>query len=235
MAKSRRTRSIAVAVAALAAAVSLTACQSGGDDKAADKAGASATAPAASGAANDAKTDSASGSASGSAGKKADSTARMSGKSGSAAQEESGDDSGPTELACTGDNLDVTAQALTRPSHYLLLTATNTGGQACNAYYYPMLRFGEDQSVSAAPMEDTKPQAVVTLQPGESAYAGVALGADGEHGRTADSLAVYFSGADSGEGSTGSAAHPALPGGSAYYDDNAQVTYWQREKADAIN
>ncbi|MEV0266986.1 DUF4232 domain-containing protein [Streptomyces sp. NPDC050617] len=231
MAKSRRTRTIAVAVAALAAAVSLTACQSGGDDKAAGKAAASATAPAA---ANDAKTDSASGSASGRVEKKADSTARMSGKSGSAAQEGSGEDQGPVDLACTGDNVEVTAQTLTRPTHYLLLTATNTGDQPCNAYYYPMLRFGEDQSVSAAPMEDTKPQAVVTLQPGESAYAGVALGADGDHGRTADSLAVYFSGADDSEGSTGSAAHPALPGGSAYYDDNAQVTYWQRDKADAI-
>ncbi|KOG89072.1 hypothetical protein ADK38_16260, partial [Streptomyces varsoviensis] len=81
---------------------------------------------------------------------------------------------------------------------------------------------------------DTKPQAVVTLAPGESAYAGVALGADGEHGRTAKSLAVHFSGTDDAAGSTGSAAHPALPGGAAYYDDNAQVTYWQRDKADAI-
>ncbi len=157
----------------------------------------------------------------------------MSGKSGSAAEEGSGEDDGPVQLACSGDNVEVTATTLTRPSHYLLLTATNTGSKPCNALNYPLLRFDEDQSVSARPMEDTKPQAVVTLQPGESAYAGVALGADGEHGRTAKSLAVYFSNEDD-TGSTGSAAHPELPGDGAYYDDNAQVTYWQREKADAV-
>ncbi|MEV0279388.1 DUF4232 domain-containing protein [Streptomyces sp. NPDC050610] len=229
MAKSRRTRTIAVAVAAFAAAVSLTACQSGGTDKAAP-AGASATASAASGGSvNDPKADSAPGHSE----KNTGATARLGGKSG-AVSKSGGGDQGPVELACSGDNVEVTAETPTRPSHYLLLTATNTGSQACNAYYYPMLRFGEDQSVSAAPMEDTKPQAVVTLRPGESAYAGVALGADGDHGRTADSLAVYFGNADN-DGSTGSAAHPALPGGSAYYDDNAQVTYWQREKADAVN
>ncbi|MFH8985358.1 DUF4232 domain-containing protein [Streptomyces varsoviensis] len=244
MAKSRRarTRSLAVAVAAFAAAVSLTACQSGGTDKAAEDAGgktganaaASATSGGPAGSGNDAKADTKSDDASGQAGKQTGPGARVSGKSGSRAQEETGVDEGPVQLACSGENVEVTAEAPARPSHYLLLTATNTGSKPCNAYSYPLLRFDEDQSVSAAPMADTKPQAVVTLAPGESAYAGVALGADGEHGRTAKSLAVHFSGTDDAAGSTGSAAHPALPGGAAYYDDNAQVTYWQRDKADAI-
>ncbi|KOG89080.1 hypothetical protein ADK38_16255, partial [Streptomyces varsoviensis] len=167
MAKSRRarTRSLAVAVAAFAAAVSLTACQSGGTDKAAEDAGgktganaaASATSGGPAGSGNDAKADTKSDDASGQAGKQTGPGARVSGKSGSRAQEETGVDEGPVQLACSGENVEVTAEAPARPSHYLLLTATNTGSKPCNAYSYPLLRFDEDQSVSAAPMADTKP------------------------------------------------------------------------------
>lgn len=51
----------------------------------------------------------------------------------------------------------------------MLLTVTNTGSTACNAYYYPFLRFGEAQSTPPV-IEESKPQAVVTVLPGESAY-----------------------------------------------------------------
>ncbi|MGJ3560305.1 DUF4232 domain-containing protein [Streptomyces sp. INA 01156] len=81
-----------------------------------------------------------------------------------------------------------------RPLNHLLLTVTNTGSKNCDLIGYPAVRFGEAQSVPPA-FEDSKPQAVVTLAPGESGYAGVLLSAadgSGSHGYTTKSLQVFF-------------------------------------------
>ncbi|WP_438487141.1 DUF4232 domain-containing protein [Streptomyces sp. S186] len=140
-----------------------------------------------------------------------------------------GQGSGARRTACDAARIRIVAKPLTRPINHLLLQATNTSGVTCDLYAYPYLRF-DDAQAPLADMPDSKPQAVVTLAPGQSGYAGVLLsGADGgAHGRKATSLSVYLAGRD-GQGSVGGSARVALPGGSAYLDDNARVSYWQTD------
>jgi hypothetical protein len=85
-------------------------------------------------------------------------------------------------------------------------------------------------------MKDSQPQAVTTLAPGQSGYAGVALsGGDngtGTNGRTAKSLSVYFF--DRNNNSISPAATPALPAKGVYIDDSLRVTYWLSAAQDAL-
>ncbi|MEU5420075.1 DUF4232 domain-containing protein [Streptomyces sp. NPDC001407] len=140
--------------------------------------------------------------------------------------------SGATTAACAAGGTELTVRTVSRPINHDLLTVTNTGRTACNAYAFPYLRFDEDQAVTRA-VEDSRPQAVVTLAPGESAYAGIGLSAgDGSagHGRTARKLEVFLPDA---EGATDTSATLTLPEGT-WIDDSAAVTYWQSNPADAL-
>jgi hypothetical protein len=121
------------------------------------------------------------------------------------------------------------ATVVSRPLNHLLLTITNTGSKNCDLTGYPAVRFDQAQSVPPA-FEDSKPQAVVTLAPGESGYASVLLSAadgSGSHGHTAKSLAVSFGGG-------ASVARPSLPAKGVYIDDSIGVSYWQSTMADAL-
>ncbi|MYW16206.1 DUF4232 domain-containing protein [Streptomyces sp. SID486] len=141
---------------------------------------------------------------------------------------------GPPVL-CNGANTTVTAQPLRRPLNHLLLTVRNTGGRTCELPYYPVVRFGEMQWVPQAD-RDTQPQAVVSLEPGASAYAGVLLSApdgSGAGGMTSHSLTVAFQGMTPNS-SGGPSATPPLPAKGVYYDSSLKVTYWQQE-LDAIS
>ncbi|MFJ6129392.1 DUF4232 domain-containing protein [Streptomyces griseoviridis] len=139
-------------------------------------------------------------------------------------------------VTCEGSTTKTVAAPLSRPLNHLLLTVTNTGSKNCDLYYYPAVQFGQSQSVPPA-IEDSMPQAVVTLAPGKSGYAAVILSAadgSGKHGYTSKSLDVYFMGRDNA-GSVGKGAHPALPAKGVYVDDSVKVTYWQQKMEDAIN
>jgi hypothetical protein len=143
--------------------------------------------------------------------------------------------SGTRHTACDAAKIRFVVQPLTRPVNHLLLTATNTSGAVCDLYEAPYLRFDEAQS-PVPNLPATRPQAVVTLAPGESGYAAVMTSsADGagRNGNKMTSLSVSLPGRD-GKGSIGGSADVALPGGSAYLDDSAWVTYWQADPADAI-
>jgi hypothetical protein len=139
-------------------------------------------------------------------------------------------------VTCEGSNTRTVAAPLNRPVNHMLLTVTNTGGATCYLYGYPALRFTGAQAVPPV-IGDSRPQAVVTLAPGESGYASVALSAadgSGTNGYTAKTLAVYFYGR-SGTGSVGAAAHPPLPAGGLYVDSTLKTTYWQQSMDDALN
>lgn len=132
-------------------------------------------------------------------------------------------------VTCQGSDTKVVAAPLNRPVNHMLLTVTNTGSKTCYLYNYPELRFTDAQAVPPV-IKDSVPQAVVTLEPGQSGYASVALSASdgsGKNGRTVKSLEVYFSGR-SGVGSVGSAAHPSLPAKGVHIDDSLATTYWQQ-------
>jgi hypothetical protein len=118
----------------------------------------------------------------------------------------------------------------------MLLTVTNTGTKTCFLYGYPALRFTSAQAVPPV-IEESQPQAVVTLAPGESGYASAALSAtdgSGSDGYTAKSLTVYFYGR-SMSGNVGRSAQPPLPAKGVYIDSSLKVTYWQQSMDDAIN
>ncbi|MEV0982450.1 DUF4232 domain-containing protein [Streptomyces sp. NPDC049915] len=122
---------------------------------------------------------------------------------------------------CSAATVRITATEMTRPINHLLLTATNTGKKTCLLPSYPPARFGEAQSVPPV-AEDTKPQSLTGLAPGESGYAAVRLSAgDGSaaHGHTVHSLTVPFE--------DGSIATVSLPATGVYVDDSLTVTYWQ--------
>ncbi|MFF4356613.1 DUF4232 domain-containing protein [Streptomyces sp. NPDC001604] len=138
-------------------------------------------------------------------------------------------------VTCDGSNTRTVAAPLTRPVNHMLLTVTNTGSRTCHLYGYPAVQFTDAQSVPPV-IEASKPQAVVTLQPGESGYASVILSAtdgSGGDGRTVKSLAVHFFGR-SMSGSVGAAAHPALPAKGVHIDDSLTVSYWQQSMDDAV-
>ncbi|MGW9423041.1 DUF4232 domain-containing protein [Streptomyces koyangensis] len=135
--------------------------------------------------------------------------------------------------SCTAKGTKVTVTDAPRPINHLLIKATNTSDTTCHLYYAPYLRF--DQAQSAVPfIKESKPQAVVTLAPGESGYAGVLTSTpDGSHPYDATSLTLYYA-ARSGQGSTGAPSHPTLPFDSVRVDSSNAVTYWQTSAADAL-
>ncbi|WP_328830660.1 DUF4232 domain-containing protein [Streptomyces sp. NBC_00252] len=160
---------------------------------------------------------------------------KTSGGSGANSGANSGSNTSASSVPCSGANTKVTAQSVSRPINHMLLTVTNTGTKTCDLYYYPALNFDDAQSVPPV-MKESQPQAVTTLTPGQSGYAGVAL-ADGDNGtgtngHTAKSLAVYFF--DRNNNSISPAATPSLPTKGVYIDDSLRVTYWLSSAQDAL-
>lgn len=138
-------------------------------------------------------------------------------------------------VTCEGSNTRTVATLVQSPLNHMLLTVTNTGSRRCYLYTYPALRFAGAQAVPPV-IEASIPQAVVTLDPGESGYASVTLSAgdgSGSNGRTEKSLTVYFQGR-SGNGSVGASARPSLPATGVYIDDSLKTTYWQQSMASAL-
>ncbi|MGA5375518.1 DUF4232 domain-containing protein [Streptomyces griseoincarnatus] len=233
-----------VAVASLA----LTACQDGTGTR--DE-GASASQPGAStpsDASSQAPDESSSGSggnastangSTGSGGDTAGSGESGSGSKGSSAGKGSApggsDDAPATFNPCNGSNTSVSAAPVSRPVNHMLITVKNTGSKNCDLTYYPVLRFDEMQWVPQ-PVAESKPQAVVTLAPGESAYAGVLLSAadgSGSGGATGKKLTIGFQGRTPNSDG-GPAAIPSLPAAGVYYDSSLTVTYWQSSADDAL-
>ncbi|MFE5796730.1 DUF4232 domain-containing protein [Streptomyces sp. NPDC056503] len=138
------------------------------------------------------------------------------------------DTGGNTALRpCTATDVKVVASKVTRPINHLALTITNIGGRTCHALNAPLVGF-EDSQAPIRIVEDSKPQAVVTLTPGESGYASLILtGEPGEdtHGTTVRTIKVNLT-ADS-------MVTLKAPEGT-YVDDGAAVSYWQQELEDAL-
>lgn len=240
----RSSRLLVPAVAALAA-LSLTACENGTgtEDEGASTPASSVTAPpqgsgkpttgSDTGTGTSTGTGTGSGTGSGSAAKPAGGTSAKPG-AGTATDDE--DPNAPeNRVLCNGSNTKVTAQPVPRPLNHMLITVTNTGSKVCDLTYYPVLRFDEMQWAPAA-AEATKPQAVTTLSPGESGYAGVLLSAadgSGDGGTTAKKLTVAFQGRTPNSDG-GASATPPLPAEGVYYDSSLTVTYWQQSMDDAL-
>ncbi|KOX36413.1 MULTISPECIES: DUF4232 domain-containing protein [unclassified Streptomyces] len=156
------------------------------------------------------------------------------GNGGSKGKGEGGGGKDTADRPCDASAVRVVYSPVSRPLNHALLTVTNTGRTACSAYYAPVLRLDDGQAAVAVD-QGSKPQAVVTLFPGESAYAAMILSAadgSGKHGRTSKSLTVWFAPRD-GSGSAGGPAVLKLPAGT-YTDSTTRVTYWQNSMEDAL-
>ncbi|MFC9098613.1 DUF4232 domain-containing protein [Streptomyces sp. NPDC057072] len=241
-----RTALLATTTAALAA-LALTACQSGMGTQDEGKASSTPTvssavhSPAAQNTGSS-QTGSGSGSSTTQGSDAASHTGRGTGAgsagSGSGSGSGSGKGSGTTTASpvlCNGANTRVTAQEVSRPVDHMLITATNTGSRPCALTYYPFLRFDEMQWAPGA-FEESRPQAVTTLAPGESGYAGVRLSAadgSGENGTTGHKLTVLFQGRTP-RSDAGPTAEVKLPAKGVHYDSELTATYWQTTAADAL-
>ncbi|MFE9601027.1 DUF4232 domain-containing protein [Streptomyces hokutonensis] len=228
----RRTALLAAGLAATAS-LALTACgteqaaQDRSNPVAADS-GASATA-----------TPGTSGTDTGAAASGTDSAVTVSkpGRSGTASKGSTGSkgSSGTVTVTCTGADTEVTAQTVTRPLNHLLLAVKNTGSQTCNLYGYPALDFQDAQAVPPVD-KDTQPQAVTTLRPGQSGYAGVLLSAadgSGSGGYTAKTLKVIFQ--NRALDFVGSGVKVALPAKGVWIDSSLTTTYWLTDPEDALD
>ncbi|MGP4009497.1 DUF4232 domain-containing protein [Streptomyces sp. 4N124] len=210
------------------ATLALTACENGTGTK--DEGASKPTPTATASPTNDAK-----GSPSNSGSAKTSQPAQPNQTTQTAAADQSGKSSS-TPAICNGSNTKVTAQPVARPLNHMLLTVTNTGSKACSLMYYPVLRFDEMQWVPQG-RPDSKPQAVPTLSPGASGYAGVLLSAadgSGDGGTTGKKLTIAFQGGTPNS-SGGASATPPLPAKGVYYDSSLSVTYWQSDMANALN
>ncbi|GFE18474.1 hypothetical protein Sgleb_65210 [Streptomyces glebosus] len=235
-----RSRTAAAATAVVLAGLSLTACESDSDAASGAQSAARPESGAPSqpggGAGGTGKADgegSGSGSGSSSGQGASSGQGKGGGKTGGGAGANQGAGSGSSG-ACTGANVKVVVSKVKRPINHLLLTITNSGSRACDAYSAPLLGFDDDQSVTRI-IEDSKPQSVVTVAPGRSAYAAIQLSGEpggDTHGRTAQRLSVHFA-PRNGSGSVGTPAKLTLPA-NTHKDDNAAVTYWQSSASDAL-
>jgi hypothetical protein len=136
--------------------------------------------------------------------------------------------------ACSADHLKGTVSGLVRPINHVLLTVTNTGSTACSVYYYPGLRFNPDQQAIIQAVEDSKPQAVVTIDPGQSAYASIGTSAgDSSAGKVEPQVEVFLESRDQSGSLPGSLTLP-LPAGTVVDGNSAFVTYWQYDMQSAI-
>ncbi|MFI6645825.1 DUF4232 domain-containing protein [Streptomyces sp. NPDC050504] len=230
------------AATTLLAALALTACQTGGDDGGTDDKG---SAPAANvqepntgtGTGTHTDPENGTGNGTGTGPEKSGGAPKAQGGTAkdSPAKSNATDPTDPeNRVTCDAANTAVTAQPVPRPLNHMLITVTNKSGKYCDLYGYPAVRFGEAKSVPPV-MEESKPQAVTTLAPGESGYAGVILSAgdgSGGNGRTVRTLAIGFSDRE-GNARTGM-ADAKLPKGGTYVDDALRVTYWLTSADDAL-
>ncbi|MFI8521307.1 DUF4232 domain-containing protein [Streptomyces sp. NPDC085481] len=226
-------RRLALPVAALAASLALTACQADDDPspaKPSPAAGRTSTAPTTE-PSSDAKPSDGPGAQPTAAKTPAKTPAKPPAKPAKPAQRPSdtsdASDGGPVSRTCTAADTKVVVSKVSRPVNHLALTVTNTSGRPCNALGAPFVGFDDPQAPIRI-IEDSKPQAVVTLLPGESAYASVVLtGEPGPdtNGHTVKKIRVYLT----RESSTTVAA----PSGT-FADDGAAVSYWQRDLEDAL-
>ncbi|TXS34926.1 DUF4232 domain-containing protein [Streptomyces sp. t39] len=242
-----RIRTASAVAATLLAALSLTACQ--GEDTAGDSTAPAASTPpsapadgpaeqpaAPSGSPSTAPDASGDGKESGGAGDGKESGGTGEGKGSGGGSSAGGPGDAPaSSTACTGATTKVTYSPVSRPLNHAILTVTNTGSARCDAYFAPLLRWSDDQQSPTAIVQESKPQAVVSVEPGGSAYAAVMLASadgSGRNGMEPATLEVLFQ-PRSGEGSTGAPVTLRLPAGT-YVDDSARVTYWQSSMDDAL-
>ncbi|KPC93777.1 hypothetical protein ADL27_18515 [Streptomyces sp. NRRL F-6602] len=235
MKTARRTRrpvpAACLAAVAAAAALALSACEGsvGGDDGTAGSApagGASKDAGTKDAGTKDAGTKDAGTSDSGSAGPgSADAGTGTGTRSGSGAPEADGS-------TCTTGKVSVKLRRTGGSAPAVLLKATNTGSTRCDLYGYPLVGFPDAQAPVA--IGGGKPQFVVSLKPGGSAYASLSL-AEGDGAEVHQEKQLTVELADRELRGTGATARVDAPSGAGLaLSDESTVSYWNATAEDAM-
>ncbi|MFK0260972.1 DUF4232 domain-containing protein [Streptomyces angustmyceticus] len=143
------------------------------------------------------------------------------------------DDANPPDpggrVACTPEMLRFHAGALPHRDRRMLLKVTNFSGRTCDfaAQRYPLLRFGEGRQAALPAIRASRPLTVVSLAPGDTAYAMILTSAGGPAGRGHRGRRI----SQFGVALTGRAAptQVGLDGRAPVHVDprTATVTYWQ--------
>ncbi|MEU5833981.1 DUF4232 domain-containing protein [Streptomyces diacarni] len=237
-ARTRRTfRSAGLVAVAAAAAFSLTACQDGGGKD--DDAGSSSSSSSSS-VAKDSQAGKSDSGDSGSAGDGNPDDGNGHGGDGNAVSGHGGDGNalraqadaggvkaasgGVKRSACDVGSVQVGLQPTGGSAPVILLKATNKGDERCDLYGYPFVGYPGAQ----APIKvgGGQPQAVVSLEPGTSAYAALSLEeGDGANMHREKELTVELANRD--QNGTGSTATVNAPEGAGLaLSDNSTVSYW---------
>ncbi|WP_055500843.1 DUF4232 domain-containing protein [Streptomyces albus] len=232
MKTARRTRrpvpAACLAAVAAAAALALSACEGsvGGDD------GAAGSAPAG-GASKDAGTKEAGTKDTGTS--DSGSAGPGSADAGTGTRSGSGSGSGAPKAdgsTCTVGKVSVKLRRTGGSAPAVLLKATNTGSTRCDLYGYPLVGFPDAQAPVA--IGGGKPQSVVSLKPGGSAYASLSLAeGDGAEVHREKQLTVEL--ADRELRGTGATARVDAPSGAGLaLSDESTVSYWNTTAEDAM-
>ncbi|WP_327296023.1 MULTISPECIES: DUF4232 domain-containing protein [unclassified Streptomyces] len=113
----------------------------------------------------------------------------------------------------------------------VVLRATNASGSSCDLYGFPTVGYDGAQAAVGAD-EHSKPQAVVTLAPGQSGYAAISL-PNGAHKHREKALTVGLLGRDMGP-IDGQATVMVTSGSGIALSDSSTVSYWQSNEAAAL-
>ncbi|MFI1169409.1 DUF4232 domain-containing protein [Streptomyces sp. NPDC020801] len=204
-----RHRSMLLAVAGTALALSLTACQSGSGSKSSSAPASSATEVSPQSTGTSDVTGSTGSARSGGSKASAGSTEASAGSTG-------GRGTASTPV-CTAGNVRVTAARQDGPPYtHIVLTAKNTARHSCRLTGFPHIQFLESHKQDVAAVAKSKPASPVVLAPGAPAYALVKLSNGGvdEDNEPVSAFSVMLEGdstviAVTAPGSGGVAVDPA--------------------------
>ncbi|MFI9150259.1 DUF4232 domain-containing protein [Streptomyces sp. NPDC053367] len=118
-------------------------------------------------------------------------------------------------------------------TRHLLLTVTNTGVEPCAVHRSPQIWLGAHPREPVKTIEDSDPEGLVTVAPGEEAYAALLVNGGGMDTCETRTVTVRLQGA--GRGSTpGTPTAVGLPGVAAF-DDGSGVTCWTSASGYALD
>jgi hypothetical protein len=140
-----------------------------------------------------------------------------------------GSGDGAAVAACSEGGLSFSAASedgVGEPVRHLLLTVTNTGDEKCVVYRYPYVQLGADAQAPAPVIEESDPEALVALAPGDQAHAAVLVSGGAMDEYEADSISLVLQGRTPGS-DAGESVTVDLPGVEVLFaDDGQRVTYW---------
>lgn len=131
--------------------------------------------------------------------------------------------SGVKRKTCTAATNTIRFQRTGGSAPVILIKATNQDSERCDLYGYPFVGYPDAQAPIA--VGGGKPQAVVSLEPGESAYASLSLETgQGNNLHRETDLTVEL--ANRKQQGTGSNASLTAPGEGLALSDTSTVSYW---------